>query len=132
MLMGVNFMYTLPQEIEVWYIIPAIRRELSKNLIKNHGITYEKTGNLLGITKAAVSQYLSNKRARKIKLHPKVEKEIIRSVQRIIANKSNAIIEIQKILKLIRKKGLHCEICGNIIDGKLHNCKQIIPKYFDD
>mgnify|MGYP000058197231 CR=1 FL=1 len=132
MLSGVNFMYTLPQEIEVWYIIPAIRRELSKDLIKRHKVTYEKTGRLLGITKAAVSQYLSNKRARKIKLHPKAEKEIIRSAQRIIENKSNAVIEIQKILKFIRKKKLHCEVCGNVIDGKLHNCRQVIPSYLDD
>ena len=64
-------MYTLPQEIEVLFILPALRRELSKELIKTYGITYEKTGKLLGITKAAVSQYISHKRAAKIRLHPK-------------------------------------------------------------
>ena len=125
-------MYTLPQEVEVWYIIPAIRRELSKDLIRKHGVTYEKTGRLLGLTKAAISQYLSNKRARKIKLHPRAEKEVLKSAEKIILNKTDAVIEIQRILKLIRKKGLHCEVCGNVIDGKLHNCRQVIPRYLDD
>ncbi len=58
-------MYTLPQEIEVWYIIPAIRKELARCLIQDHKITYEKTGNIMGITKSAISQYIRNKRATK-------------------------------------------------------------------
>ncbi len=125
-------MYTLPQEIEVWYIIPAIRRELSKDLIRNHGVTYEKTGKLLGLTKSAISQYLSNKRARKIKLHPRAEREVLKSAEKIVSGRTDAVIEIQKILKFIQKKGLHCEVCGNVVDGKLHNCRQVIPRYFDD
>ncbi len=124
-------MYTLPQEIEVWYIIPAIRRDLSKMLSKEHKVSYEKIGKLLGLTKAAVSQYLNNKRAAKIKLHPKISREIIKSGNRIVKNKSDSVKEILRILKMIRVKGLHCEICGEMINGKLHDCEQIIPKYED-
>jgi len=54
-------MYSLPQEIEVWYIIPAIRKELARLLTKENNLSYEKVGGYLGISKAAVSQYLSNK-----------------------------------------------------------------------
>jgi uncharacterized protein len=56
-------MYSLPQEIEVWYVIPAVRRELARILTSKHGLSYEKTGNVLGISKAAISQYQKNKRA---------------------------------------------------------------------
>jgi predicted transcriptional regulator len=125
-------MYTLPQEVEVWYILPALRRDLSKELIRTHNVTYEKTGNLLGITKAAVSQYLSNKRAAKIKLHPKAETRVKKSADKIVRGKTDAVRELHEILKLIRKKGYHCEICGGMVDGKLHDCKQVVPHYFDD
>ena len=40
-------MYLLPQEIEVWYIIPALRKELAKQLTKKHEMSYEKAGNIL-------------------------------------------------------------------------------------
>ena len=60
-------MYLLPQEIEVWYIIPAIRKELAKLLTQKYELSYDKAGVILGVSKAAISQYLSNKRANKIK-----------------------------------------------------------------
>jgi len=125
-------MYTLPQEIEVWYIIPAIRREMSKCLIKEHNITYEKVGGILGISKAAISQYLKKKRAAKIKLHPKSQDEISKSCLRIVKGKSNSVTEITKILKHIRQKKLHCEVCGRMVEGELHDCRQVIAKYNED
>jgi len=60
-------MYNLPQEIEVWYIIPAIRRKLAKILTEEYGLTQEKAANILGVSKAAVCQYLSKKRAMNVK-----------------------------------------------------------------
>ncbi len=127
-----TFMYILPQEIEVWHIIPAIRRELAVAFVKVHGITYEKAGKILGITKVAVFQYMSNKRAIKTKLHPKVSIEVKKSAEKIVSGKTDAVKEIKKLLKLIRKKKLHCEVCGKFIEGKLHDCKQVIPIYEDD
>jgi hypothetical protein len=124
-------MYTLPQEIEVWYIIPGIRRELARCLIKDHKITYEKVGKILGISKAAISQYLKNKRAAKIKLHIKVNEEICKSCSKIVQSKTNSVREITRILKFIRENNLHCEVCGKIIDDELHDCKQVIPRYSD-
>ncbi|PJC44447.1 transcriptional regulator, partial [Candidatus Pacearchaeota archaeon CG_4_9_14_0_2_um_filter_39_13] len=32
-------MHTLPQEIEVWYIIPAIRREMAMCFSREHKIS---------------------------------------------------------------------------------------------
>ena len=122
-------MYTLPQEIEVWYIIPAIRRELSKCMIKNHGVTYEKVGRSLGISKAAVSQYLKKKRAAKIKLHERVSVEVCKSCDKIVAGKSNAVREITKILKFIRERGLHCEVCGQTAEGEHKDCVEVRADY---
>ncbi len=124
-------MYILPQEVEAWYIIPALRRELSKALIKKHGLSYDKVGRLLGITKAAVSQYLSNKRASKVKLHVKIHDEVEKSALNILEKKSDSVREIQRILKVIRLNHLHCEVCGKYHNNVFSNCKQVIPKYED-
>lgn len=124
-------MYQLPQEIEAKFIIPAIRRDLSKHLSKDHKISYDKIGKLLGITKAAVSQYLSEKRAAKIKLHPEVDKEVKKSGDLIFKSNSNSVKEILRILSLIKKNKYHCEVCGKKVDGKLHDCKQIVINYND-
>tara|TARA_Y100000310_G_scaffold345811_1_gene470322 strand:- start:8037 stop:8414 length:378 start_codon:yes stop_codon:yes gene_type:complete len=125
-------MYTLPQEVEVWYIIPALRRELSKCMIKDYKVTYEKVGQILGISKAAISQYLKKKRAARIKLHPKVSSEVCKSCEKIVKGKSDSVKEITRILKFIREKELHCDVCGEMVNGELHNCKQVVAKYEKD
>ena len=122
-------MYTLPQEIEVWYIIPAIRKELASCLIRNYSITYEKVGEMMGITKAAVSQYLSNKRAAKIKLPENALKEVCKSCELIVAKKKNTSQEILRVLKFIRDKNLPCEVCDKTTQGVLDDCKVIRLKH---
>lgn len=54
----------IPCEIATWYILPVIRKELAILLVKNHGMSQKKTASLLGVTDAAVSQYLSKKRGK--------------------------------------------------------------------
>lgn len=104
-------MYSLPQEIEVWYIIPSIRKELSKIFVKEYGLTLEKAGNILGISKAAVSQYLNKKRASKFKMPPKIMKEIKKSADKVVKNEKLAVAEIEKILKIMRQEKCSCEFC---------------------
>ena len=122
-------MYTLPQEIEVWYIIPVIRREMAISFSKEHKISYDNIASMMGLTKAAISQYLAGKRVERIKMHPKAIEEVKNSCKRIIKNKSSTSKEILRILEIIKKKKLHCELCGERIDGELHNCKEVkIPE----
>ena len=118
-------MHILPQEIEVWYIIPAIRRDMAKIMTSEYQTSYERTGEIIGITKAAVSEYLNNKRAAKIKLHEKAFEEIRNSCKKLVDGKSDIVKEIQRILDVIRKKKLHCMRCGTLIMGELHDCKEL-------
>jgi len=121
-------MYMLPQEIEVWYIIPAIRKELAKVLTEKHRFSYEKTGIILGISKAAVSQYLSNKRANKVKLSPEIKKEIILSAKILAENPKVAVAEIQRILKIMKDKKCSCDVCKKYNKDILGYCN-CQPKY---
>lgn len=116
-------MYSLPQEIEVWYIIPTIRKELAKILTKRYNMTLEKAGNILGVSKAAVSHYLKSKRAKSIKLPKYIKNEIKKSAEKITKNNSITVKEITRILNLIKKYGCECEICKKYNKGILEQCK---------
>lgn len=117
-------MYLLPQEIEVWYIIPAVRKELSRLLVKKHGMTFEKAGAILGISKAAVSQYLSNKRANKVKLPDEIKEEVNNSADIILKDNRAAVKEMQRILKVMRNKKCSCEICKKYNSGIITFCQK--------
>lgn len=123
----IKMVYLLPQEIEVWYIIPAIRKELAKLLTQKHKLSYEKTGNILGISKAAVSQYLSNKRANKIKLSPEIKADLEKSAIFLEKNQKQGMMEIEKILKLMKQKKCSCDICKKFNKEVLEycNCKPV-------
>jgi len=121
-------MYSLPQEIEVWYLIPAIRRELARLLTKEHGLSYDKAGNVLGISKAAISQYNKNKRASKVNLHERVLKEVEKSAKRISTDKEKTVKEILRVLRFMRDKKLPFEFCK----GGAHNheeCDEVAVTY---
>jgi len=115
-------MYNLPQEIEVWYIIPAIRKELAKVLTEKHKLTFEKTGNILGVSKAAISQYLNNKRASKVKLPGKIKKEIEKSAKIILEDNNKAVVEIMRILNLMKTWKCSCNVCKKYNKGILKQC----------
>jgi len=115
-------MYLLPQEIEVWYIIPAIRKELARLLTEKYELSYEKAGIILGVSKAAVSQYLSNKRANKIKLSIGMKKEIVRSAKIISEKPKLALVEMQRLLKVMKDGKYSCSVCKKYNKGVLNYC----------
>ena len=51
------------QELEVWYILPAIRKAFAIEMIRQ-GIPQKRIAVLLGVTSAAISQYKNDKRAK--------------------------------------------------------------------
>ena len=118
-------MYSLPQEIEVWYIIPAIRRELAKILTKKYKLTFDKTGEILGVSKAAISQYINKKRAGLIKFPVSIKKEIEKSAELIVKNENSAVKEIIRILALLKKTRCSCGVCRRYNKGILKQCGMI-------
>ena len=97
-----------PQEIEVWYIIPAIRKEIA-NELKKIGKNQTEIASILKITKAAVSQYFNQKRGKNIEFSNKTSLKIKNSAKQISKNPEDLTIEIQKIIKEIRKTGELCK-----------------------
>jgi len=104
-------MFMLLQEIEVWYIIPALRKEYAKIFIEEYNLSYEKIGRILGISKAAVSQYVSNKRANKVKLSADIKKKIKESAKRVSKSPQTWVSEVQSLLKHMRETRNSCNVC---------------------
>jgi len=120
----VNYMSAnQPQEIEVWYVIPAIRKEFAKQL-KFLGVSQVDISKILGVTKAAVTQYIKDKRAKNVVLPEKIILRIKKSSQNLKKNPKSITGEIQKIIHEIRISGLLCEYhkkyCN--IEGKCSVC----------
>ena len=109
-----------PQEVEVWFVLPALRRLFVLSL-KKQGLKQKKIALILGITEPAISQYLRNKRGDNIKFSEDIIKDVDDSCSRIV-NNSSFRTEFQNILKKIRETRYICSVCHDHTDSK-ENCK---------
>lgn len=109
-----------PQEVEVFYILPAIRRELTKEL-KDLGKSQKQIAELLHITEPAVSQYVNQKRASEVTFGKAMLTEIQKSARKLIA-KANAMAEVQRLLKLSLKERSTCKTCQNVVPQVKKGC----------
>jgi predicted transcriptional regulator len=103
-------MKSMPQEIEVWYLIPAIRRELTKYFIGNHNLNQKKISEILNITESAVSQYLKAKRGSEMKFDEGEIQLIEDAARRIVSQKLEANKEIYKLCVSFRGGESVCEV----------------------
>jgi len=113
----------MPQEIELWYLIPGIRRELAKTFIENHGMNQKKISEILNITESAVSQYLKSKRGSEMKFDESEVKLIEESAQKIIEENIEANKEIYDLCVKFRGSPSLCEFHKNKDDTIEDDCK---------
>ena len=94
-------------ETAVWNILPVIRKEFAKNLIEIHGLNQRKVADVLGITEAAVSRYVSGKRGYLEISDNKILTEIQKSTNRIVKkNDKTVLVEICRICNLLKTSKL--------------------------
>lgn len=123
----------MPQEVEVWYIIPSIRRELTRIMIDND-IAQKNIAEMLGVTEPAVTQYKleKSKRSRgdQVEIPPNVRAEIETSAERIheawLEKEEDEHVyelmtrEINRIIDIMRDEGIICEVhrehCLNVAE----------------
>jgi len=106
----------MPQELEVWYVIPALRREFSKFMLKK-GLKQREIAKKLGIAESAVSHYIKSIRGKEVKFDRKIEKEIKKAVDRVMKNKASVMQEMQNMIMKIRKSGCLCKLHKNNVRG---------------
>lgn len=126
----------MPQEVEVWYIIPAVRRELTRIMIDND-IAQKNIADMLGVTEPAVTQYKleKSKRSRgdQVEIPPNVRAEIETSADRIhkawLDKEEDEHVyelmtrEINRIIDIMRDEGIICEIHREHCENVAEDCK---------
>jgi len=111
-----------PCELIVWYVIPTIRAELAKEMIKL-GLSQKEVSEKLGITQSAVSQYVKDKRGKGIPVNKQVRKSI-KSLAKEIAsgNTSKDVIPgICAVCAIVKQSGSLCDLHRQE-DSNLDSC----------
>ncbi len=101
-----NFIFH--QEVEVWYVLPALKRAIALKM-KEMGLKQTEIAKRLNLAKSAVSQYLKSKRASKIKFNSQFEKEIKKSAEKIVKN-DGFMNEMENLCRKFRQTGCLCEV----------------------
>jgi predicted transcriptional regulator len=102
-------------------------------LVEKHGLSQKEAADMLGVTTAAVSQYLSRKRAtkrdREIFKSEEFD-EIVRAAAETIASRPGEIEAMKEICRCctkIRSEKLLCDLHGEIAPGlkECNFCQEI-------
>jgi len=94
-------------EYMMWHGFPIIRKKIAEVMMEDYGLTQKEVAEKLGITPAAVCQYISKKRARIDMVDGHLLKEIRLSAEKIINDGGEQIIpETCRICKIIRSNGV--------------------------
>lgn len=111
-----------PCELIVWYVLPTIRAELAKELIKL-GLSQKEVSEKLGITQAAVSQYVKDKRGKGIP----VNKQIRNSIKKLAIDiaegdsRKDIIPGLCMICSIVKSSGSLCDLHKEE-DSNLEGC----------
>ena len=109
----VNYMQeNLPQELEVRYILPAIRKGLAIIFIENHKLSQKETADILGLTEAAISQYRHSKRAKEVVFSDDIVREIKSSAKKILADKTNRQLLVAEMYRIANLTTVKQTLCG--------------------
>jgi predicted transcriptional regulator len=99
----------------IWTGLPAIRREIAESMISDYGLSQKEAAEKLGITPAAVCQYIFKKRGRVDITDEILLKEIKTSAGNIIENGNKSVLsETCRLCKILRSTGqfsLNCLSC---------------------
>lgn len=112
----------MPQELEVWYLIPSLRKELARIFTEDYKMTQKEASKILGITESAVSQYIGSKRAKSIRFSKSEIKEIKFYAHKIIEDKLNSRRYFYDLSTKLRGAESMCALHKKHDSEIPHNC----------
>jgi len=130
----------LPAEIETKTLIPALRAILAKKLLEEHGIREEEVSKLLGVTQAAISNYIRGTRGDPTLISKLLEvKEVADMIDDICSNLASNMAytpaSLSKFIGLcnyIKSSLLICDIHhnleSNIDEAVCKECENMLLK----
>ncbi|MBD3312538.1 transcriptional regulator [archaeon] len=111
----------LPQEIEVFYVIPAIRRELAEALVSK-GFKQKEVAHLLSVSEACVSNYFNHKRADEVSFKPEIKNLITSCADKISKGEMCFINAVQVITKKFKQDECLCRLHEKL-DSHVCGCR---------
>jgi predicted transcriptional regulator len=96
-----------PCEHLLWHGLPVIRKEIAETMIKQFGLSQRQTAEKLGVTPAAICQYLKHKRGNNDNLQEEFLEEIRISAHRIIHKHGEITIETCRLCRIFRDRENH-------------------------
>jgi len=130
----------LPAEIESKTLIPALRAIIAKKLVENHKIKEDEISKMLGVTQAAISNYIRGTRGDpKLIQQLQNEKQVAEMVNEIsdnlASNKAYTPSSLSKFIGLcnyIKSSLLICDIHhnleSNIDEAVCKECESMLLK----
>ncbi len=98
----------------MWNGLPVIRKEIAESMINTFGLTQKEAAEKIGVTPAAVCQYLSHKRGKLKITDQSILEEINRSAERIIEHEDSVLVsETCRICKTLIAKKIFPIECGS-------------------
>ena len=107
-----------PQELEVWYVLPAIRKRLAIGLIAK-GQPQKAVAKLMGVTEAAISQYKKEKRANSDFLGTEFDEEIYEAIDKINNDGQHFFSEVMKLNNIIKHSETFCNLHKKVVPTEL-------------
>lgn len=115
----------MPCELIVWYVLPFIRRELAKELIEFHDFTQAKVARLFGVSDAAISQYMKEKRGMREELEGSEKYDELKQKIKVAAEdlvKEDLVDDVCDLCRLIKKTSMLADIYQVQMEGKMPEC----------
>ncbi|MFT4344108.1 MAG: transcriptional regulator [Candidatus Woesearchaeota archaeon] len=112
----------MPQEIEVWYLLPALRKELALCFVTEHKLKQKEAASILGLTEAAVSQYLKSKRGKNITFRPAEIELIKKTARKMVNDPKKASESLVALCHQLRGSGTMCGIHKSVDCDVPENC----------
>lgn len=117
-----------PCIIVVRYILPALRVLIAKELIEKHGLKRVRAAEKMGITPAAVTQYLKNVRGETAVKMVESSDEAINTISKIANSLAKDEASVYDVLenmcracRIIMSKGFICEMHKEILPALKEN-----------
>ncbi|MDO5853037.1 MAG: helix-turn-helix domain-containing protein [Thermoplasmata archaeon] len=121
----------IPCEVVVWQVLPLIRRELARELVTAHGMTQAEVAKRFGVTDAAISQYLTQKRGGEYsssRFYPQFIEEVRASAARIAEEDADFGKEVCYLCGVVKKIGFLAEIYQEKTGCPPPKCEEVFSR----
>ncbi len=116
-----NHKIHFPQEVDVWYVLPALRKKIALGLLGT-GMSQKEVAGIMKTSEATISHYKKDKRVKTDLLGNTLDAEIALSIKRIQKNSAILFSEILKLSNIVKEKGIFCDLYGKM--ATVHQSKR--------